>query len=339
MNGVASSILNGIDNVGKSFVTNVYMQLNHALGGVLVLMLTVYVVWWGYLIVAGRDNLSPIEAMFRLGRVGVIYMFVTQWGTFSNTIYVLVQSIPDEVGKIVIGAVSRATGNQLSGQSAIPALIDNLYKGAQDVASQVYTGSFYDIMGALLSVFVLAGAIIFSAICVAAIIAAKVMLFITVALAPLWILMWMYKWSTRISEGFISLCTYLIITQIVLYGFLGFYFSLVNLALSTATGSGDLADNKMSMVMPFIFVTVVGIFILTQIPSLVSILNGGGFVGATGAISSYVNFARNLSGAGSKTARGSASFLRDSARGRQQLSEDLAARKAIQSNAQRNSTP
>jgi len=291
MNGLATSILDGIDGVGQGFVSSVYMQLGNALGPIFTGMLILYVVWWGYTIISGRETISPIEAAYRLGRVVIIYMLLNHWGTFSDTIYKLVQAIPDEVGKIIIGAVSRATGNQLSDQHAIPALIDNLYRGAQDVAKQVYTGSMFDILGAILSAIVLMAAIIFSAIAIAAIIAAKIMLFIALALAPIWIVLWLYRWSSRISEGFISLTTYLIIQQVLIYGFLGFYFSLVNLALNTALAGGASADSKMSMVLPLVLVTIIGIYIFTQLPAITAILNGAGYIDTTGAQRPYRNSA------------------------------------------------
>lgn len=294
MNGLATSILGGIDDVGKGFVSSVYMQLGYALGNAYALMLTLYIIWWGYSILSGREAISPIESAYRLGRAVVIYLLLNGWGTFSETIYELVQAVPSEIGKIIVGAVSRATGNQLSDQDAIPALIDNLYRGAQDVANQVYSGTFYDIFGALLSTIVLLAAIIFSALAIAAIIAAKIMLFITLALAPVWIVLWLYRWSTRMSEGFISLTTYLIIQQILIYGFLGFYFSLVNLALNTATSGGASVDNKMSMVLPLVLVTIIGIYVLMQIPAIASILNGGGYLSTVGAYRSYGNVPGNV---------------------------------------------
>jgi type IV secretion system protein VirB6 len=347
MNGLATSILDGIDGVGQHFVSNVYMQLGNALGPVFTGMLTIYVIWWGYSIISGRETISPIEAAYRLGRVVIIYLLLTHWGTFSETIYKIVQAVPDEVGKIIIGAVSRATGNQLSDQHAIPALIDNLYRGAQDVAKQVYSGSMFDIFGAILSTIVLMAAIIFSAIAIAAIIAAKIMLFITLALAPIWIVLWLYRWSSRISEGFISLTTYLIIQQILIYGFLGFYFSLVNLALNTAMSGGASADNKMSMVLPLVLVTIIGIYIFTQLPAITAILNGGGYINTAGAQYAYRNAAgRAWRGAGAAAAtRRLGEAARYAVSSRWQRTRDArtasteAARASIQRGARQNGAP
>ena len=344
MNGLATSILNGIDGVGHGFVSNVYMQLGNALDPVFTGMLTIYVVWWGYTIISGRETVSPIDAAFRLGRAVIIYLLLTHWGTFSETIYKLVQAVPDEIGKVIIGAVSRATGNQLADQHAIPALIDNLYQGAQDVAKQVYTGSYFDIFGAILSAIVLLAAIIFSAIAIAAIIAAKIMLFIALALAPIWIVLWLYRWSSRISEGFISLTTFLIIQQILIYGFLGFYFSLVNLALNTATAGGASADNKMSMVLPLVLVTIIGVYVLYQIPAITSILNGGGFINTTTAHRDYTSAARRAVSGGQVTARGVRAAARGAARTYRRMrggpaSSNEGAKASIQRGARENGAP
>ncbi len=160
----------------------------------------------------------------------------------------------------------------------------------------------FDILGAILSAIVLMAAIIFSAIAIAAIIAAKIMLFITLALAPIWIVLWLYRWSSRISEGFISLTTYLIIQQILIYGFLGFYFSLVNLALNTALSGGASADNKMSMVLPLVLVTIIGIYIFTQLPAITAILNGAGYINTAGTHRPYMNTAGRSWRAGRYTA-------------------------------------
>lgn len=332
MNGLISSILDGIDNMGNQFVQSVYMSLGGAMGGVFTGLFTVYLAWWGYQILAGKEAITPFEAAFRLGRVAVIYLFVTQWATFSKTIYVLIQSVPDEVGKVVVGTVSRATGNQLSDQSAIPGYLDSLYSAAQDVASQVYTGSFYDIFGALLAMAVLFVTIIFAGICSAAIIAAKIMLLIAVALAPVWIILWLFKWSSRIAEGFISLVSYMIIQQILLYGFLGFYMSLLNLAVSTATSTGQEAEGKLSMVLPLLLVEVIGIYVLSQIPSISGILNGGGFVSTTGAGGAY---ARAFKSAATTSGR----FLQKSGEGRDMQRADQASKSAAQAKAKQNGSP
>jgi type IV secretion system protein VirB6 len=345
MNGLAESILGGIDNIGEDFVRTVYMQLGNAMGNVFTLMLTLYIIWWGYSIMSGRESISPIEAAYRLGRVVIIYLLLNRWGTFSATIYQLVQSIPDEVGKVIVGAVSRATGDQLSDQAAIPALIDNLYQGAQDVANQVYSGSFYDIFGALLSLLVLLSVILFVALAIAAIIAAKVMLFITLALAPIWIILWLYRWSSRMSEGFISLTTFLMIQQVLIYGFLGFYFSLVNAALNTATSGGANMDSKMSLVLPLVLVTIIGIYVLMQIPSIASILNGGGYLSAVGVRYSYGKFGRNAvrySGAkwaAGRAVRGARQFAGNQFRRVRNARMDDATRSSIQQAARENSRP
>jgi type IV secretion system protein VirB6 len=202
----------------------------------------------------------------------------------------------------------------------------------------------FDFLGAILSAIVLMAAIIFSAIAIAAIIAAKIMLFITLALAPIWIVLWLYRWSSRISEGFISLTTYLIIQQILIYGFLGFYFSLVNLALNTALSGGASADSKMSMVLPLVLVTIIGIYIFTQLPAITAILNGGGYIDATKTHGSYQNAVGRSWRGGRRAVRGIAAAAGGASRTyRRMRSGQAASREAakvsIQRGARENGAP
>ena len=228
-----------------------------------------------------------------------------------------------------------------------PELPHSIYEieGAQDVANQVYSGSFYDIFGALLSLLVLLSAILFAALAIAAIIAAKVMLFITLALAPIWIILWLYRWSSRMSEGFISLTTFLMIQQVLIYGFLGFYFSLVNAALNTATSGGATMDSKMSLVLPLVLVTIIGIYVLMQMPSIASILNGGGYLSTVGAYNPYRNFGRNAarySGtrwAANRAIRGARQFAGNQFRRLRNVRMDDATRSTIQQATRENSRP
>ncbi len=139
--------------------------------------------------------------------------------------------------------------------------------------------------------------------------------------------------------------TFLMIQQILIYGFLGFYFSLVNAALNTATSGGATMDSKMSLVLPLVLVTIIGIYVLMQIPSIASILNGGGYLSTVGAYNPYRNFGRNAvhySGAqwaARRAARGARQLAESSFRSSRAMRADAATRSAIQQGARDNARP
>lgn len=343
MDGLVSKFLSNIDDSGREFVSTIYEQLGGAMDNVFRLMLIIYVIWWGLNVMSGRQSITPIEAAYRLGRAMLIFWLITSWDTFSQTVYELVQSIPEEVGKTVMSGVSQISGGSANDPTAIGQIFDRLYEDGKKVAEQVYTGSLMDIFGAILALIVLVFVLVFTAIAVAAIIAAKIMLYIVLALAPVWIILALYRWSTRFWDGFISLTANLIIQQILIYGFLGFYSSLITRALNMAVNGGGDMTGKVAYVMPLLLVTLVGIYVLMQIPMLASILAGSAPVGTMGA---HRAIWQNLKTVGRGTAaggRGGKAFMRQATRGRQRLADDLgrreAARSLIAANARNNSAP
>ena len=64
---IISDIFAKLDGIGETFIKNAYdglaLQVNVLFGS----MLTLYVLWWGYMILAGRDGFSVPEAAWRLG--------------------------------------------------------------------------------------------------------------------------------------------------------------------------------------------------------------------------------------------------------------------------------
>lgn len=345
MDGLISRLLGSIDDTGREFVSTIYEQLGSNMHGIFRLMLIIYVIWWGLNVMGGRESVSPIEAAYRLGRAMLIFWFVTSWDTFSGSIYVLVQSIPEEVGKAVMSGVAAAGGGGggPSDPTAIGQLFDNLYEQGKRIAEQVYTGSLMDIFGAILAIVVLLAVLIFTGIAVAAIVAAKIMLFIVVALAPIWIILALYRWSFRFWDGFITLTANLIIQQILIYGFLGFYGNLINRSLNMAVNGGSDITGKVAYVLPLILVTLIGIYVLHQITNLASVLSGGGLMQTTGAFGAAGHSSRFAGRAANVPVQGGVSFMRQSTRGRERLASDISRRKAardlIAANARQNSAP
>lgn len=351
MNGVITSIMTNIDDQGLAIVGDIYRKLGAEAENLFTLMLTVYVIWWGYGILAGRESITPIDAAYRLGRACLIYWFATSWDTFSITIYELVQAIPDRVGALIMNAMSTHTGSTVKDVHAIPGLFDQLYEKGQVIVAQIYTGSMFDFLGALLAALVLVVVMLFSGIAVAAILAAKVMLFIVLALAPVWIILALYQWSSRYWDGFITLAGNLIIQQILIYAFLGFYSGMITSSLNLATSGGEDMSGKISYILPLVLITLVGIYVLIQIPMLASTLSGSMSANTIGAWGGGIM--RSLRGGGNAArmggrgamgaGRAAVSFGRQSTAGRQQLGADIARRSAARSmianNVRSNSRP
>ena len=276
---IISDIFAKLDGIGETFIKNAYdglaLQVNVLFGS----MLTLYVIWWGYMILAGRDGFSVPEAAWRLGRAFAIYFMATNWGAFSATLYQLVQSVPNLISDTIIESIA-GSGGALDGgtgdTTGVVKILDAVFETAGKIYEQVATGTF-EYVGALIGAIVFVVAMIFIAVAAAAILAAKLMLFITLALAPGFIILALYRWTFRFTDGWLLLMVNLMVTQTLMMAFLAFLYQLIELAINTANNTAT--ESKLSYVAPFVIVCLLGIVVFRFIPAFASAITGGAAIG------------------------------------------------------------
>ncbi|MGE6743643.1 type IV secretion system protein [Allorhizobium pseudoryzae] len=276
---IISDIFEKLDSIGETFIQNAYEGLAHQVNVVFGSMLTLYVLWWGYMILAGRDGFSVPEAAWRLGRAFFIYYMATNWGAFSATIYKLVQEVPNLISDTIIESIA-GSGGALDGgtgdTTGVVKILDAVFETAGKIYEQVATGTF-EFVGALIGAIVFVVAMIFIAVAAAAILAAKLMLFITLALAPVFIILALYRWTFRFTDGWLSLMVNLMVTQTLMMAFLAFLYQLIELAINTANNTAT--ESKLSYVAPFVIVCLLGIVVFRFIPAFASAITGGAPLG------------------------------------------------------------
>lgn len=276
---IISDIFEKLDSVGETFISNAYSGLATQVGVIFGSMLTLYVIWWGYMILAGRQGFSVPEAAWRLGRAFFIYYMATNWAGFSATLYKLVQSVPALISDTIIEAIAGAGGILDGGadsSTGVVKILDAVFETAVKVYEQVATGTF-EFVGALIGALVFIVAMIFIAMAAAAILAAKLMLFITLALAPVFIILALYRWTFRFTDGWLALMVNLMVMQTLMMAFLAFLYQLIELAINSATG--DATDSKLSYVAPFVIVCLLGIVVFRFIPTFAGAITGGSPIG------------------------------------------------------------
>lgn len=295
---IISDIFRKLDTIGETFISNAYAGLALQVNVVFTSMLVIYVTWWGYMILAGREGFSVTDAAWKLGRAFFIYYMATNWGAFSKSIYVLVQAVPDLISDTIIKAIAGANGGLDGGTNenttGIVRILDAVFETAVKIYEQVATGTF-EIVGAIIGGIVFVIAMIFIAVASAAVLAAKLMLFITLALAPVFIILALYRWTFAFTDGWLRLMVNLMVQQILIYAYLAFFYQLISLAIASA--DSEVTDSKFAYVAPFVLVCLIGMYVFYLIPTLAAAIVGGGAVGSgTGGVrgmgSSIANTAR-----------------------------------------------
>ncbi|CAK7261647.1 MULTISPECIES: type IV secretion system protein [unclassified Shinella] len=321
---IISDIFSKLDAIGETFIKNAYdglaLQVNVLFGS----MLTLYVLWWGYMILAGRDGFSVPEAAWRFGRAFFIYYMATNWGAFSATIYKLVQEVPNLISDTIIESIA-GSGGALDGgtgdTTGVVKILDAVFETAGKIYEQVATGTF-EYVGALIGAIVFVVAMTFIAVAAAAILAAKLMLFITLALAPVFIILALYRWTFRFTDGWLLLMVNMMVTQTLMMAFLAFLYQLIELAINTANNTAT--ESKLSYVAPFVIVCLLGIVVFRFIPSFAASIVGGSVLGQ--GDSAFMGGRRSVAYA-ERQATGRARILR-AGLGRRRTSSDVQAARA-----------
>jgi len=274
VSSAASDLLLSVDVLGTTFIREVYQSLGRVLQPIFFTMLILYVIWWGFSLMTGRSSLSPIEAMERLLRAVVIYWLATSWGAFSGTIYVAIQSIPDVVGSRIMAGIALATGRPA--HSDVLHALDVVYAASIRIAGQIYIGSVMDGLAGLLSALVIVFSVAFLGIAIASVFAAKFFLQIIVAMGPLWIVLALFKYSSRYTDGFRTIVVRLLIQQVLIFAFLGFYSSIIGLAIGAMEipASADVTLG-ISHIMPLLLAEAVGCYLLLQVPGIARTVASG----------------------------------------------------------------
>jgi len=331
---IISDIFEKLDNIGETFISNAYEGLALQVTVLFGSMLTLYFIWWGYMILAGRDGFSVPEAAWRLGRAFFIYYMATNWDAFSATLYQLVQAVPNLISDTIIESIA-GSGGILDGgtddTTGVVKILDAVFETAGKVYEQVATGTF-EYVGALIGAVVFVVAMIFIAVAAAAILAAKLMLFITLALAPVFIILALYRWTFRFTDGWLLLMVNLMVTQTLMMSFLAFLYQLIELAINTANNTAT--ESKLSYVAPFVIVCLLGIVVFRFIPSFAAAIVGGTMLGQ--GDTAFIGGRRSLALAEQQVS-GRARIVRSGLRSRRTSTDVQAARaRAIQRETEKN---
>jgi type IV secretion system protein VirB6 len=276
MNTIISDFLTRLDQTGQTFIQNIYEALAQELGQVFRAILMLYVVWWGYEILRGRSTALPLEMAERLARVVFVYAVATQWSVFSQLIGQAATQLPENLGNLIVRTVGGASGSGSgsSGRSAVLNAFNTLYDAGVRLVGSVYTGTFYDIFGALLAAIILVAVMLFLGLALGILVASKLLLFITLALAPLFIILAVFGVTFRFTLGYLNLVLSLMISVVLLYAFMGFYIEIVNVVIGFTGSPQSGIAQKIAQVIPFIFVCICGFYVVYQIPSMAFAITG-----------------------------------------------------------------
>ena len=287
MNFTVDAFLARVDQIGTTFVQNAYQQLAQALTGgggggvnVAALILTLYVIVWGFGLWFGTARGGPLEAAFRLFRVFLIYTMATSWSDFQAFAYSFFNDTPSAIGNAMLGAAASANntglGVNLTSVNAVQTALTNVWSSTLNLASAFTQNAGYLSAGPYIfaGIMVVAVALLI-AYAVFVITLAKLFLWLLLALAPIFILLLLFGFTSAFFSGWIRTLVLYFVVQVLIYAFLAFFLALSQQYFDAAAGVAANQTATFGNVGPIIVVALIGFFLLMQIPTVAANIVGG----------------------------------------------------------------
>lgn len=342
MNFDITDLLGRVDQFGQNFVEQSYQSLAAALtaGGtvnVAGLILTLYVIFWGIGLWAGTATGRPSDHAFRLFRAFVIYALAVGWGDFQVYVYTLMNDGPSAIGTSLLTTVSaNATGTSanLNTANGVENALQNVWESTGSSVQAFITnlgvlnfGGYIIAMVLLMVIALLIGFAVFL------IILSKIFIWLLLALAPIFILLLLFGYTTTFFTGWVSQLVQYFVLQVLIYAFVAFYLSITQTYFDAVNATNGSVSTTLTEVLPLILVGVIGFLLLSQLPGLAAGIAGGVPLRAPQFGSRLANMARGAYRIGERNYRDATGTLSRSER----LAGRLQARNRMGAEMYRNS--
>jgi type IV secretion system protein VirB6 len=126
----------------------------------------------------------------------------------------------------------------------------------------------------LLAIIDIVAVVIFIAVAITLVMIGKVALFVLLGLAPLFIAMALFDFSSTLFTGWLRACVQYAIVPVIVYGILSFLLTIMNAAIANVAGITDMSSG-LTLLGPFLILCVVGVVILLQALPIAASIAGG----------------------------------------------------------------
>ncbi|RNJ41255.1 conjugal transfer protein TrbL [Mesorhizobium erdmanii] len=284
MNFNITTLLQQVDKFGNNYVSQAYQNLASALTGggqvgVAGLMLTLYVIFWAISIWQGTSTGSGKEMVWRLFRAFVIYALATGWGDFQTYAYSFANETPSAIGNSLLTSVSaNVTGTSagLNSVNSVQTALQNIWDSlANSTSAFIKSLGVLNFGGYVLAAIILVVGALLIGYAIFLIILSKIFLWLLLALAPVFIILMLFGYTTRFFAGWITAIVQYMCVQILVYAFCAFFISITQTYFDAVNRSNGAATTTLTEAAPLILICLVGVLLLSQITNVAASLAGG----------------------------------------------------------------
>lgn len=277
MQDFLGDLLQRIEDSGSSFSQQAYTVVGNELMPLLRVMFMVYLAWYGLQLVMGTSRLSLGDVLGRIVRMMIILALVSSWANFDNLFYHWLNDTPEDVGRAILAASGTGITEPTNGLSEI-------WMRANEAASALAEQSgYFSVLPSMIGIVILVGAGIFIAIALAVLILAKVMLWVLIGTAPIFVACMLFDRTRGYGMGwFNQVLTYALI-PLFIYVIAAFLIAAMNPELSKIDAASGSRTLTLADIAGFLLLCIAGGFVMLYIQSIGQGIAGGIAVGVGNA--------------------------------------------------------
>jgi type IV secretion system protein VirB6 len=269
MEDFLGDLLQRIEDSGTSFSEQAYTVVGQEILPLLQLMLVAYVAYYGLQLFLGTARIGVSEIVGRIVRMMIILALVSSWANFNNLLYQWINDTPEDVGRAILAASGTGITEPTNGLSQI-------WRTANQAASAFAEQSgYFSILPSMIGVLIMVGAGIFIAVALAILILAKVMLWVLIGTAPIFIACMLFERTRGYGVGwFNQVLTYALI-PLFIYVVASFLIAAMNPELTKIDAASGSRTLTLADIAGFLLLCAAGAFVMLYVQSIGQGIAGG----------------------------------------------------------------
>lgn len=268
MDDFIGELLDRIDASGENFSQSAYEALSQDLDPLLRLLFVLAVLFYGIQLFLGTSRLSVAEIIGRLVRVFVILVLVSTWSNFNDLVYDWLTTVPEAAGRAILAASGTGIDEPTNGLSQI-------WETA-NVAAAAFSeqAGYLSVLPALIGMIIMVFAGLFVAIALGILVLAKVVLWVLLGTAPIFIACF-FDATRSYAMGWLNQSLLYAIIPLFVYVIAAFLIAAMEPELTSIDSISGNRELKLSDFAAFIMLCLAGSFVLLQVQSLAQGIAGG----------------------------------------------------------------
>lgn len=269
MDDFIGDLLARIDASGQNFSQHAYEALSQDIEPLLRLLLVVAFLFYGVQLFLGTSRLSVAEVIGRLSRALIIFVIVTSWANFNALAYEWVTTVPEDAGRAILAASATGVTEPTNGLSQI-------WKTA-NVAAAAFSeqAGYLSVLPALIGMIIMVFAGLFVAIALGILVLAKVVLWVLLGTAPIFISCFFFDATRSYAMGWLNQSLLYALIPLFVYVIAAFLIAAMEPELTKIDQISGNRELKLSDFAAFIMLCLAGSFVLIQVQSLAQGIAGG----------------------------------------------------------------